>query len=148
MDNSLNDTLGEIRNALSQKVKQKNESKAEADKIEQLGHFAALVDNAADRLIESIANIQITVPDITVPEVKIPDIKVNVPDIKAPEVVVNVPEIKIPEIKLPLINVPTPEVTVNIPKKDMDETNKILKALLKKQSENDSIDVSVTLKLV
>jgi hypothetical protein len=81
-----------------------------------------------EELLDAMSNMQINVP------------KIDMPDIRIPQTII--PEFKIPQ---PVVNVTVPEI--KIPTKDMAETNKLLIAILKKESIDEPIDISVNLKI-
>lgn len=138
---SLQKTLEEIRDDLASKVKEKKATEEEAKELDQLSMILMVVDSGIESFAEILKTLEIKVPDINVPEIKVPEVVVNVPEVK-------LPDINVPEVKLPTINVPEAKVTVNVPKKDMEETNKLLKDIIKNVSKNDSVDIEVSLKIV
>lgn len=123
--------------AVDQFLKNKVQDLKEEKRQEELmALILAMGSSISDEIKSAIETIKINIPDIIIPEVKIPDITVTVPTIN------------VPEVKIPTINVPKPEVTITIPEKDMVETNKLLKAILDKEQKDETMDISVRLKIV
>lgn len=132
-----NDTLKLAKDALQRAIEEKKQNQ---ELVKSIGPaivemltpiMEVMAENSKitrEELLDAMSHLTINVP------------KVDLPDIQVPQTII--PEFKIPQ---PVVNVTVPEI--KMPPKDMDKTNALLTAILKKKDE-EALDISVNLKIV